>query len=94
MLLEREGGGAIDDVGTALWWALATVTTVGYGDVTPVTAAGRGIGVLLMFVGIGVFGLFAANVAAYFIESERGGARRHDPRLSRCAVAQHRSAAG
>ena len=71
MLLEREGGGAIDDVGTALWWALATVTTVGYGDVTPVTAAGRGIGVLLMFVGIGVFGLFAANVAAYFIESER-----------------------
>ena len=69
-LFERNGGGSIGDFGTTLWWALATVTTVGYGDATPATAAGRGVGVMLMFVGIGVFSLLAANVAAYFVEQD------------------------
>ena len=69
-LIEQSGGGQIGDWGTALWWALATITTVGYGDVVPVTLVGRVIGSLLMIVGIGVFGVLTANVAAWFIESD------------------------
>ena len=68
--LERNADGSISDVESALWWAAATVTTVGYGDVTPVTAAGRGVGVFLMFVGIGVFGVLTANVAAFFVQRD------------------------
>jgi voltage-gated potassium channel len=41
--------------GDGLWWALATITTVGYGDVVPVTTVGREIGAVLMFTGIGLF---------------------------------------
>ena len=77
VLVERSGPAAsIGDFPTALWWATATVTTVGYGDTTPITAAGRGLGVLLMFVGIGVFGVFTANVAAFFVEEDEQAAAR------------------
>ena len=60
----------IDGFGTALWWAIVTVTTVGYGDVAPVTLGGRALGVALMVVGIGIFGMFTASVAARFVESD------------------------
>ena len=56
--------------GEALWWALATVTTVGYGDVSPVSTEARGVGILLMSIGIGVFSVLTANVAALFVESD------------------------
>lgn len=67
---ERETGGAVDDFPTALWWAIVTVTTVGYGDVVPDSVVGRVVGVALMLVGIGLFGALTANVAAYFVRTE------------------------
>ncbi len=70
-LLERSGDGQIDNWGTALWWSLATITTVGYGDVVPETTIGRVAGSLLMVVGIGVFGVLTANVAAWFVEQDQ-----------------------
>lgn len=66
---EKDGGGSIDSFETALWWSAVTVTTVGYGDTFPVTPAGRGIAVFLMLIGITVFGLVTANIAAFFIEA-------------------------
>ncbi|MCY4619949.1 MAG: ion channel [Chloroflexi bacterium] len=81
VLAERSGDGPIDDWGTALWWALATITTVGYGDVTPVTALGRAIGVLLMVAGIGVFGVLTANVAAWFVEGQQAQEPSDDSRI-------------
>ncbi len=69
---ERDAGGSIADFGDALWWAAATITTVGYGDVSPVTPAGRAVAVFLMVVGIALFGLLTAGVAAYFIEGAGG----------------------
>src|SRR3990172_6722280 len=48
------------DLGTGLWWAVTTVTTVGYGDVVPVSAAGRLVGSVLMFVGIGSIAFLTA----------------------------------
>ena len=54
----------------ALWWAFATITTVGYGDCYPVTWEGRLIATILMCAGVGLFGTFSAFLAAWFIGSE------------------------
>ena len=56
----------IKTAGDALWWSLTTVTTVGYGDLYPVTPWGRFIAALLMIGGVGLFGSFTALVASYF----------------------------
>ena len=53
----------------ALWWALSTVTTVGYGDVYPVTSGGRLAGLFLMLAGIALAGIITAAVAAWFVQS-------------------------
>jgi voltage-gated potassium channel len=47
----------------SLWWALTTLTTVGYGDHVPVTSAGRMVGAAVMVIGVGVLGGVAAVVA-------------------------------
>jgi voltage-gated potassium channel len=71
-ILEDGQGGRISDFGDALWWAITTVTTVGYGDTYPVTDAGRGIAAVLMVGGITLFGLLTANLAAFILERARG----------------------
>jgi voltage-gated potassium channel len=72
-VLLAEGGEnrSITSFGDALWWAIVTATTVGYGDVSPVTLEGRVIAVFLMLTGIGVIGIFTATVASYFFEQEK-----------------------
>jgi voltage-gated potassium channel len=52
----------------ALWWAFSTITTVGYGDHYPVTTEGRLIAVILMTVGVGLFGTFSAFVTTWFMK--------------------------
>ena len=58
----------------ALWWALTTITTVGYGDRYPTTGEGRLIAVILMSGGVGLFGVFSAFLASRFI----GEAEKHE----------------
>ena len=67
--VEIGGEGEIQSYTDALWWALVTVTTVGYGDVTPVTAAGRIVATFLIVGGVGLFGALTANLASSFIRS-------------------------
>jgi voltage-gated potassium channel len=67
-LVEGGSGGSIDSFGDALWWAISTVTTVGYGDTFPVTPAGRGIAAFLMVTGIALFGMLTANITSFFVE--------------------------
>lgn len=61
-------GSNIHSYGDALWWAVVTVTTVGYGDRYPVTAGGRVVATVLMLVGIGLIGVLTATVASVFIK--------------------------
>jgi len=61
---ERVDGANIQRAGDALWWALTTITTVGYGDHAPVTTGGRLVGALLMLGGVGAFGLLAGTLAS------------------------------
>jgi voltage-gated potassium channel len=65
-----EGGTnpAVATFGDALWWAVVTATTVGYGDISPTTLEGRVIAVILMLTGIGVVGVFTATIASFFFE--------------------------
>ena len=60
--------GATSSFGKALWWSITTVTTVGYGDVYPVTNTGRVIAVLLMIGGISLVGVVTAALASWIIE--------------------------
>jgi voltage-gated potassium channel len=69
LAFERNAGEAnIRTLGDALWWSMATATTVGYGDRFPVTTEGRTIAVLLMFLGVGLFSLMTATIAATFVK--------------------------
>lgn len=68
----------VSSVGTALWFAVATVATVGYGDVVPVTPLGRAVSVGGMLLGIGVLGVLTATVAAQVLRRV-GADRPHDP---------------
>jgi voltage-gated potassium channel len=58
-------------IGKGLWFALQTVTTVGYGDVTPKNADGRWIAAVVMLSGIGFLAVITASVTASLIESSR-----------------------
>lgn len=55
----------------AVWWSFVTITTVGYGDLYPVTWEGRVIAGLLMTAGVGLFGAFSGFVASWFLASDR-----------------------
>jgi voltage-gated potassium channel len=55
-----------------IWWAVVTVTTVGYGDVYPKSVGGRIIGIILMLVGISFLSLLTAAIASRFVKQERG----------------------
>lgn len=54
-----------------MWWALTTVTTVGYGDLYPTTWPGRVIASVVMLVGIRFFALLTATVSATFVKGDR-----------------------
>jgi voltage-gated potassium channel len=56
---------------SALWWAVVTMTTVGYGDVVPVTPGGRLLASLVMITGLGVFGLWTGILATGFAAETR-----------------------
>jgi voltage-gated potassium channel len=64
----RVPGANIRTAGDALWWAFATVTTIGYGDFYPVTMAGRIVAVVLVVFGLSFLGTFTAYVASFFLE--------------------------
>ena len=59
----------IRNLGDGIWWALVTITTVGYGDITPVTTLGRVVASSLMLLGLGLIATITAIVSAKFIQN-------------------------
>ncbi len=68
---------AINGYGDALWWAIVTITTVGYGDIAPVTELGRFLAVILMLFGIGIIGALTSSITSYF-KRHRSKSTLHD----------------
>ncbi len=62
----------------AMWWAIVTLTTVGYGDVVPITAGGKALGGLIGLLGIGMIALPAAIMASGFAENIRSRQRKYN----------------
>jgi voltage-gated potassium channel len=71
LLLILEPATVHEDFWGSVWWAMVTVTTVGYGDIAPATLPGRLAAVVLMLSGLGLISTLAASISAYFIGSER-----------------------
>ncbi|SEI93987.1 potassium channel family protein [Demequina mangrovi] len=65
-------GAQIVNFGDALWWALVTMTTVGYGDFAPVTVEGRVVATVIMLIGVALIGVVTASVAAWFVSLTQG----------------------
>jgi voltage-gated potassium channel len=73
LILENSPGSEINNPLNALWYVMATITTVGYGDIVPETVYGKMFGIILMVVGVVFFSLLTASLASWFlrgIESE------------------------
>lgn len=67
--VERNAPGAtITDFGKAIWWAFVTTTTVGYGDMSPVTWQGKCIAVGLMIAGIALISVITATLASWIVD--------------------------
>lgn len=71
MIEYDEPGANITSAEDALWWAIVTTTTVGYGDHYPVSTAGRVIASILMVTGIGLFGTLSGVAAGFFLGGEQ-----------------------
>ena len=66
-LIERDHKGTnIHNYGDALWWAMETITTVGYGDHHPTTVGGRWVAAALMVIGVALVGVITATVVTWF----------------------------
>ncbi len=68
---EINSSGNIKTAEQALWWSMVTVTTVGYGDLYPVTTAGRVVAAFTMIAGVGLFGAISGVVASFLLGSPK-----------------------
>jgi voltage-gated potassium channel len=70
-------------IGSGLWWAMQTVTTVGYGDIIPMNLAGRLVAALVMLLGIGFLTVITASITSTFVSRSR-----HEPSAAETAMAE------
>jgi voltage-gated potassium channel len=71
LIVENAPESNIKSAEDAIWWTMETITTVGYGDKFPVTSEGRMIGIIVMIVGVGIFGTFTGYIANLFTQESK-----------------------
>ena len=64
--------------GIAVWWAIVTLATVGYGDVVPTTVPGRVVGSLVIILGVTFLAFLTATVTSYFVSSDQEQAKKRE----------------
>jgi len=69
LIAEQDSGGSINTAEKAIWFTVSTFTTVGYGDLTPITTFGRAVAALTMLAGISIFGAFTALMATFLVSA-------------------------
>jgi voltage-gated potassium channel len=87
-LLELMVDSGINGFGNAMWWAIVTVTTVGYGDVVPETTPGRLVGAGLMLVGVSAIPIATSLVVSVFITRMQEKLREQDS-AERAEIVRH-----
>ncbi len=100
-LAERNGGGTlsgkyIPNILNSIWWSIVTIATVGYGDYTPVTLAGRLIGMVIILSGLAIFGLYIGQITSSITLSRlrTNISDKNDLRGKRVATVEHTIAVG
>jgi voltage-gated potassium channel len=89
LLMTLVDHGNFPSVGSGLWWAIQTVTTVGYGDHVPTTAAGQLVAALVMLLGIGFITVITASITGAFVERSRQQQRPGPGGPDSVATAEH-----
>lgn len=74
-LVDRDG---FPSYGTAVWWAIVTLATVGYGDVVPTSPLGRLVGSAVIILGVTFLAFLTATVTSYFVSSDQEAAKRRE----------------
>lgn len=92
--LETTPEANIKSAGDAIWWAVVTITTVGYGDRYPVTAEGRFLAAVLMVFGVALFGVFSGFVASWFVGDRNDEQETQSARLAEEIAALRADLAG
>ena len=64
--------------GVAVWWAVVTLATVGYGDVVPTTPLGRVVGSVVIILGVTFLAFLTATVTSYFVSSDQQAAKERE----------------
>jgi len=84
-IFEKDSSQTIKSYGDALWWSFVTVTTVGYGDISPSTTIGRTIACVLMLSGIGFLSMLTSTVSTYFLsKTEKNKKKKSEDGKANC----------
>jgi voltage-gated potassium channel len=76
LLMRVTDAGDFPTLGSGLWWAVQTITTVGYGDHVPSSDTGKAVAAVVMVTGIGFLSVVTASISAAFVEAARRRAGR------------------
>lgn len=71
MVFEQGTNENFDSIGKALWWCVVTLTTVGYGDLYPITTGGKLVAAVIMFIGLSFYALLTSSISSILIERAR-----------------------
>jgi len=71
MVFEQGTNESFDSIGKAMWWCVVTLTTVGYGDLYPITTGGKFVAAVIMFIGLSFYALLTSSISSILIERAR-----------------------